>query len=56
MYVNLFRIYSTFSIVFAAGERTVQITGEAYFEVAHNAGKPFRVEVKGMKLKYWAPL
>jgi hypothetical protein len=40
-----------FPIVFAAGERTVQITGEAYFEVAHNAGKPFRVEVKGMKVE-----
>lgn len=28
--------------------REVEITGEAYFEIAHNASKPFRVKVKGM--------
>ncbi|MCC6289220.1 MAG: FecR domain-containing protein [Chitinophagaceae bacterium] len=28
--------------------REVEITGEAYFEVAHNALKPFRVKVKDM--------
>jgi transmembrane sensor len=28
---------------FTGNERRVEITGEAYFEVAHNADKPFRV-------------
>jgi hypothetical protein len=32
---------------FAANERMVEITGEAYFEVAHNASKPFRVITGG---------
>lgn len=29
---------------FSGAERKVEITGEAYFEVAHNAAKPFRVK------------
>lgn len=29
---------------FAAGERRVQVSGEAYFEVAHQNGRPFIVE------------
>lgn len=29
---------------FTGGERKVEIFGEAYFEVAHNAAKPFRVQ------------
>lgn len=29
--------------VFTGNKRSVEITGEAYFEVAHNADKPFRV-------------
>jgi transmembrane sensor len=29
--------------VFGGAERKVEITGEVYFEVAHNAAKPFRV-------------
>jgi transmembrane sensor len=29
--------------VFTGNERKVEITGEVYFEVAHNAAKPFRV-------------
>ena len=33
---------------FSAGERTVELTGEAYFEVAKDAGRPFAVKVNGM--------
>lgn len=29
---------------FTSAERNVEITGEAYFEVAHNVAKPFRVQ------------
>ncbi|OCX52061.1 hypothetical protein BEL04_11180 [Mucilaginibacter sp. PPCGB 2223] len=36
---------------FAANERKVEITGEAYFEVAHNAAKPFRVITKGQTVE-----
>lgn len=32
-----------FPTVFAGNERTVQLTGEAYFEVARNRDRPFRV-------------
>jgi ferric-dicitrate binding protein FerR (iron transport regulator) len=31
---------------FSAKERRVKLRGEAYFEVAHNAAKPFRVELE----------
>lgn len=31
--------------VFSGNERVVEITGEAYFEVAHNPSKPFRVHI-----------
>lgn len=31
--------------IFAGKERQVEITGEAYFEVAKNAGKPFKVAI-----------
>lgn len=37
----------TYPAVFAGNKRTVQITGEVYFEVAHNAAKPFRVKSNG---------
>ncbi|MDR6783981.1 transmembrane sensor [Pedobacter africanus] len=33
----------TFPVAFAASERQVKLTGEAYFEVAHNKEKPFKV-------------
>jgi ferric-dicitrate binding protein FerR (iron transport regulator) len=36
---------------FLGKERKVEITGEAYFEVAHNADKPFKVEVNGMQIE-----
>jgi transmembrane sensor len=32
---------------FSGNERKVEITGEAYFEVVHNAAKPFRVVTGG---------
>ena len=32
-----------YPVAFVGNERKVEITGEAYFEVAHNALKPFRV-------------
>jgi ferric-dicitrate binding protein FerR (iron transport regulator) len=35
--------------VFTGNERRVALTGEAYFEVAHNAGMPFIVDVTGGK-------
>jgi transmembrane sensor len=35
----------TYPTAFDAKERKVQVTGEAYFEVAHNAQKPFIVNV-----------
>lgn len=34
----------TFPTVFTGSERSVQLKGEAYFEVAHNQKMPFRVE------------
>ncbi len=33
----------TYPVAFTGKTRSVKITGEAYFEVAHNAAKPFRV-------------
>jgi ferric-dicitrate binding protein FerR (iron transport regulator) len=33
-----------YPVVFAGNERKVEITGEAYFEVAHNTMKPFKVQ------------
>lgn len=37
--------------VFSGNERKVQLTGEAFFEVAHNPAMPFYVEVEGTKIK-----
>jgi len=36
-----------FPTAFNGNERRVEVTGEAYFEVAHNAAKPFRVASNG---------
>lgn len=36
-----------YPVNFTGDERKVEITGQVYFEVVHNAAKPFRVEVKG---------
>jgi hypothetical protein len=33
-----------YPVVFGGNERKVEITGEAYFEVAHNTAKPFKVQ------------
>ena len=35
-----------FPVAFSGNERRVEITGEAYFEIAHNPSKPFKV-IKG---------
>jgi len=37
--------------IFASNERVIQLTGEAYFEVARDATRPFKVEVKGQRLE-----
>jgi transmembrane sensor len=37
----------TYPTAFTGKDRQVEITGEAYFEVAHNAAKPFRVKSSG---------
>jgi len=36
----------TFPVAFNGKDRIVKITGEAYFEVAHNSAHPFKVTVK----------
>ena len=41
----------TFPTAFDGKERIVKITGEAYFEVAHNALRPFKVSVKGQTIE-----
>jgi len=41
----------TYPTVFSGKDRTVEITGEVYFEVAHNAEKPFRVESRGQTVQ-----
>jgi len=40
-----------FPIAFNGDDRRVDLTGEAYFEVAHNAKKPFYVRVNGTTIK-----
>ncbi|HEY4150727.1 MAG TPA: FecR domain-containing protein [Chitinophagaceae bacterium] len=41
----------TFPTVFPGKSREVSITGEAYFEVAHNSAQPFRVRVKNQTVE-----
>ena len=36
-----------FPTVFTGNERSVEVTGEAYFEVNHDAAKPFKVKLYG---------
>ncbi len=36
---------------FSAAERVVELTGEAYFEVAKNKAKPFKVKVRGVEVE-----
>jgi ferric-dicitrate binding protein FerR (iron transport regulator) len=40
-----------FPVAFNEQERRVEITGEAYFEIAHNDRKPFTVSVNGMEVQ-----
>ncbi|MGN6533606.1 MAG: FecR family protein [Ginsengibacter sp.] len=40
-----------FPTAFTGEERNVELTGEAYFEVAKNKEKPFRVNVNGMQVE-----
>lgn len=41
----------TYPVAFSGTERRVKISGEAYFEVAKNAKKPFYVESNGCEVK-----
>jgi hypothetical protein len=41
----------TYPSIFGNDDRTVQITGEAYFEIAYNSKKPFRVLVNGLAVQ-----
>jgi ferric-dicitrate binding protein FerR (iron transport regulator) len=40
-----------FPTSFAGKEREVMLTGEGYFEVAHNSAKPFKVSVNGAEIE-----
>lgn len=40
-----------FPTTFTGDTRTVEVTGEAYFEVAHNAAKPFKVLANGTEIE-----
>lgn len=41
----------TYPAIFSAQERSVSVTGEVYFEVAHNAAKPFVVVKDEVKIE-----
>lgn len=40
-----------YPITFMGNERKVEVNGQAYFEVVHNAAKPFRVITKGQVIE-----
>jgi transmembrane sensor len=40
-----------FPTTFTGGERVVELTGEAYFEIAHQRGQTFAVKVGGMQVQ-----
>jgi transmembrane sensor len=40
-----------YPVAFNSNERNVEITGQVYFEVVHNAAKPFKVRVKGQVIE-----
>ncbi len=40
-----------FPVNFIGNDRRVAITGQVYFEVVHNAAKPFKVDVKGQTIE-----
>lgn len=40
-----------YPVAFTGNERHISLTGEAYFEVAHNASKPFTVEANGSTIQ-----
>jgi transmembrane sensor len=40
-----------YPVAFTGRERSVEITGEAYFEVAHNKAMPFKVRVNGAQIE-----
>ncbi|MBO9573892.1 MAG: FecR domain-containing protein, partial [Chitinophagaceae bacterium] len=40
----------TYPVIFSGKERSVKITGEVYFEVAHDPSKPFRVHAADQEL------
>ncbi|MFT3750330.1 MAG: FecR family protein [Agriterribacter sp.] len=40
-----------FPTVFTGKERNVTLTGEAYFEIAHNSSMPFKVQVNNMTVE-----
>ncbi|MFT4093524.1 MAG: FecR domain-containing protein [Niabella sp.] len=41
----------TYPIAFVGNERKVELNGEGYFEIAHNASMPFNVKVGNMNVK-----
>ncbi|PSL45337.1 FecR family protein [Chitinophaga niastensis] len=40
-----------FPAAFAGNERKIELKGEAYFEIAHDAHKPFRIQVNNMTVE-----
>ena len=42
-----------FPVTFSDKERTVRLTGEAYFEVSHRENTPFVVEVGNMRVRQY---